>query len=68
LSNVHTANFLADNWHENLTHVFLCHLSGDNNTPELAYKTVSDTLSAKNIEPKVLVALPRLTPTEMYIF
>lgn len=68
LSNSHTASFLAANWHENLTHIFLCHISGENNMPEIAYKTVSDALTVKNITPKVLVALPRLTPSEMYIF
>ncbi|MDR1543404.1 MAG: MBL fold metallo-hydrolase [Prevotellaceae bacterium] len=67
LSNVHTANFLADNWHENLTHVFLCHISGDNNTPEIALQTVSNALSAKNIVPKMLIPLNRTEPTEMVI-
>jgi len=68
LSNTHTANFLSDNWHKNLSHIFLCHISGDNNTPELAFNAVQNALTAKNIEPKVLVALPRLIPSEMYIF
>lgn len=68
LSNTHTANFLADNWHENLSHVFLCHISGDNNTSELALEAVQNALNAKQITPKVLCPLPRLTPSEMYIF
>ena len=68
LSNTHTAKFLADNWHKNLTHVFLCHISGDNNTPEIALQTVKDALTAKNIEPKVIVPLSRLSASEMYIF
>jgi phosphoribosyl 1,2-cyclic phosphodiesterase len=67
LSNEHTAHFLADNWHKNLSHVFLCHISGENNTLELAYQTVSKALAEKQITPKLLIPLPRLTPTEMFI-
>ncbi|MDR0829797.1 MAG: MBL fold metallo-hydrolase [Prevotellaceae bacterium] len=68
LSNTHTAKFLADNWHENLSHIFLCHISGDNNTPEIAYQTVFNALSAKNITPKMLIPLNRTEPTEMVIW
>lgn len=68
LCNDHTANFLADNWPETLTHVFLCHLSQENNTPTLAFNTVNDALAAKGISPKVLLPLERKLPSEMYIF
>lgn len=68
LCNDHTARFLADNWHKGLTHVFLCHLSKDNNTPELAYNTVHDALSTKGIEPELLLSLPRTDATKMFIF
>jgi len=67
LSNKHTAKFLADNWHKDLTHIFLCHISGENNTNELAYDIVKEALDEKNITLKIFTALPRLTPTEMYI-
>lgn len=68
LNNEHTAKFLADNWHSNLTHLFLCHLSGENNTPELAYETVAKALNEKNIIPKLFVVLDRLIPSKMYVF
>jgi phosphoribosyl 1,2-cyclic phosphodiesterase len=67
LCNDHTANFLADNWHDKLTHVFLCHLSQENNTPELACNTVMAALSAKNITPKLLCPLDRVEPSKMFI-
>lgn len=67
LNNEHTAKFLADNWHSNLTHLFLCHISGENNTPEIAYETVNKALKEKNINPKSFVVLDRLVPSEMYI-
>jgi phosphoribosyl 1,2-cyclic phosphodiesterase len=67
LDNEHTAKFLANNWHKNLTHVFLCHISGENNTPELVYQTISKALTEKGIVPKLLMPLPRLTPTEMFL-
>lgn len=68
LSNVHTANFLADNYNERLTHVFLCHLSQENNTPEIAFKTVNDALSAKGISLEVLTPLERTAASPTYIF
>lgn len=67
LCNTHTAKFLADNWHEGLTHVFLCHLSQDNNTPDKAYDTIHQALQAKGIELKVLKSLPRTAPSELYV-
>ena len=49
LSNVKTANALAQNFHENLKHVWLCHLSEENNHPELARKTVESILRGYGI-------------------
>ena len=68
LSNEHTAKFRADNWHDKLTHIFLCHLSQENNTPELAYDTVIEALREKGIEPKLLIPLERIAPSPLYIF
>lgn len=44
LSNAQTAQVLADHFHEGLKNVWLCHLSEENNHPELARKTVEYTL------------------------
>lgn len=67
LSNDHTAGFLSSNPVEGLTHVFLCHLSNVNNTPEKAYNAVHDALEAHGIELKSLVVLPRTTATKLFI-
>lgn len=40
LSNAQCAEALAENFHEGLHNVWLCHLSEENNHPELARKTV----------------------------
>lgn len=49
LSNRQTAEFLANNFSSQLRNIWLCHLSGDNNNPDLAYKTISETLTKKGI-------------------
>ena len=71
MSNTDTANFLADNITEHLQYIWLCHLSKDNNHPELAYKTVELKLKDKGIlvgKDVQLVALKRNTPSELYTF
>lgn len=50
LSNRQTAEFLANNYSSDLRNIWLCHLSGDNNNPELAYKTIEDRLTEKGIK------------------
>ncbi len=44
LDNVVTGKFLAQIMSPQITHVFLCHLSQDNNTPELAVDVVRQAL------------------------
>lgn len=69
LSNRTTAQFLAENMNENIKHVWLCHLSGENNHPEIAYKTVEFSLREVGIIPGKdveLTALKRTTPSELY--
>lgn len=46
LDNQVTAQYLAQIASPRLSHVFLCHLSDDNNTPAIAIKTVTDALTA----------------------
>ena len=50
LSNRQTAEFLANNFSSELRNIWLCHLSGDNNNPQLAFDTTKDQLSLKGIE------------------
>ena len=44
-SNQTCAQLIADNFHPELRNIFLCHLSQENNTPQVAYQTVADTLA-----------------------
>lgn len=57
LSNRQTAEFLANNYSSDLRNIWLCHLSGDNNHPDLAYETVKNELIRKGIEVGVEVNL-----------
>lgn len=70
LSNVQAGQFLAENFQEHLEFVFLCHLSKENNHPEIAYNTVKRFLENKNIkvgEDVQLITLDRFTPTQLFI-
>ena len=50
ISNRQTGEFLAENYKSHLRNIWLCHLSSDNNTPELAYETIKEHLVSKGIE------------------
>lgn len=49
LSNRHSAEFIASIYNNNLQNIWLCHLSQDNNHPEIAFKAVEQALSANGI-------------------
>lgn len=49
LDNTVAAQFVASNYHEDLRHVFLCHLSKDNNTEEIALSTMRQALQARGL-------------------
>ncbi len=69
LSNTETAEFLATHWRPELKRVWLCHLSQDNNHPELALKTVVLRMEQAGIAvgtDVVVEPLKRLIPTGMY--
>ena len=71
LSNVEAASFLADKYSDKLQHVFLCHLSRENNSPEVAFETVNKHLADKQIvigKDLEVVTLERFCPSKMYIF
>jgi phosphoribosyl 1,2-cyclic phosphodiesterase len=50
LSNRHTAEFLTGIYNKGLQNIWLCHLSQDNNRPEIAFKTVEQALSSEGVE------------------
>ena len=69
LSNDECAEALAEFATPALRHVWLCHLSEENNHPELARKTVEQILRSKGIiagKDFELEVLKRKTPSEIY--
>lgn len=80
LDNKDAARFIADNYKEELKYIFLCHLSHDNNTPDIAKNEIISALAEKEIsvgngedtlEDKQksvqLVALPRFESSRLFI-
>ena len=61
LSNRLSADFIADIYHQKMRNIWLCHLSQDNNHPELAYKTVESALREKGVIAGVDVRLEALS-------
>ena len=71
LSNDQTGVYLSENYSTRLQHIFLCHLSRENNLPNLAYTTIQNHLENKQIivgKDVQLITLDRLVPSEIYIF
>ena len=71
LSNREAAEFLATHYDPKLKDIWLCHLSRDNNHPELAYKTVDFRLFQEGVrvgKDVSLHALKRTTPSDIFEF
>ena len=73
-SNDTCGELLARNYHEGLRHVFLCHLSQENNEPQVAVETVKQYLESVgavlgdgNNGTVLLRALERKEPSPVYI-
>ena len=69
LSNSDCGEAVAQNMNEHLRHVWLCHLSEENNHPELARKTVETVLRSYGIiagKDLQLEVLKRTTPTGIF--
>lgn len=69
LSNRACGEALANNATPDLHHVWLCHLSDENNHPELARKTVEQVLRSYGIIPGkdfIIDILKRTTPSEVF--
>ena len=63
LSNDETAKAIRDFMHEGLRNVFLCHLSANNNTPELALAATRPAVEGTGVR---LEALPRTSPSAFF--
>lgn len=81
LDNRQTAVFLQEIINPGLNHIFLCHLSKDNNTPQIALGTVREALESKGLKvgnametmadrkaDVQLAALPRFDMTRWFVF
>jgi len=71
LSNQECGELVHDIYHPGLRHLFLCHLSQENNDPDLAYRTVSNVLESDGVrvgEDVVLSVLMRNSPSLVYSF
>ena len=69
-SNDTCGELLERNWHPDLRNVWLCHLSLENNDPQLAYDTVASYLEELDILPGTdifLKPLDRTTPSPVYV-
>ena len=68
LSNDECASAIRRFWHPGLKHLFLCHLSENNNTHELAYTCSKKALDDLGVAPGTvhLVALPRQYPSPLF--
>ncbi|MCR5299020.1 MAG: MBL fold metallo-hydrolase [Paludibacteraceae bacterium] len=70
LSNRKASEWMRKHWTPQMKDVFLCHLSAQNNTPELAYNSMSNALEqagAKEGETVRLKVLPRRMETDLMI-
>lgn len=80
LDNKVAAQFVADHYHDGLHYVFLCHLSKDNNTEEIALTTMRQALESRglstgdgsnaasqNSRDVQICALPRYNPSSWYV-
>jgi phosphoribosyl 1,2-cyclic phosphodiesterase len=69
-SNVTCGRLLAENYHEQMRNVFLCHLSHENNDPNVAMNTITEILLNEGIMPGAdifLTPLERLSPSPVYV-
>lgn len=81
LDNKQVADFLRKGWTEKLHNIFLCHLSKDNNVPQLAFETAkkalldagaefvgdgSESIESRNA-PVQLYPLPRFDTSPLFI-
>ncbi len=79
LDNQVSAEFIAEIWTPMLSHVFLCHLSNDNNRPEKAFAAYCDAIKKthpeltvgnglrENLSNLQVVVLPRFDATPLFV-
>ena len=68
LSNDECASAIKRFWHPDLRNLFLCHLSENNNTHDLAYRCSADALQELGVQKGTVAlrCLPRQYPSQMF--
>jgi phosphoribosyl 1,2-cyclic phosphodiesterase len=68
LSNDECASAIRRFCHPGLRNIFLCHLSENNNTPELAYQCSLKALNSMGVEKGTVAlrCLPRQYPSQLF--
>ena len=68
LSNDECAGAIKRFWHKGLKNIFLCHLSENNNTHDLAYRSAAGALRELGVEKGTVAlrCLPRQYPSQMF--
>ena len=69
-SNTTCGTIIARNWHSQMRNIFLCHLSHENNDPNVALETIKEILLEEGIMPGedlFITPLNRLEPSSVYI-
>ena len=68
LSNDECASAIRRFWHPGLRNIFLCHLSENNNTHQLAYQCSLEALQSLGVQKGTIAlrCLPRQTPSQMF--
>ncbi len=64
LCNEQTAAALAEHCHDRLKHIWLCHISKDNNTPQIACDVVCSALMGREV---VVESLERTLPSSLFL-
>ena len=67
LSNDQTSHLLKCLVHKDLKGIYLCHLSANNNTPQIAYESAKKTLGSIGSQ-AFLYCLPRSSASELFTF
>jgi phosphoribosyl 1,2-cyclic phosphodiesterase len=68
-SNVTCGNLIAQAWHSGMKNVMLCHLSHENNDPNIALETIKEILLSEGIMPGddvQVTPLDRLTASPVF--
>ena len=70
MNNLEAAELLAQNVTEQMRHVWLCHISEENNHPELVKKTMDSVLRSYGIimgKDFELDVLRRIVPSDLFL-